>query len=87
MPTPIDRALNSKNTVLAFAGVVTAAAAWSIWGQDMFPKEADPTGDPDRWTMEELRRWLAARNLHPNSKDTKEQLVERVKANLRTPRA
>lgn len=28
----------------AFAGVVTAAAAWSIWGQDMFPKEADPTG-------------------------------------------
>lgn len=26
------------------------------------------------------------RNLHPNPKDTKEELLERVKANLRTPR-
>ncbi|KAL2068702.1 hypothetical protein VTL71DRAFT_15040 [Oculimacula yallundae] len=133
MPTPLDRALNSKNTFLAFGGIVTAVAAWSIWGQDMFPKEADPSGDPETWTYEEMRRWLAAvstlssfsrnftfnfksssgwlacsvpettydlylccavvlmscfnqRNLHPNSKDTKEQLLERVKANLRTPR-
>lgn len=31
-------------TVVAFTGIVTAVAAWSIWGQDMFPKEADPTG-------------------------------------------
>lgn len=60
----------------AFTGIVTAVAAWSIWGQDMFPKEADPTGgmllcaipgsladrlkDPESWTDEELRRWLAA---------------------------
>ncbi|KAH7336526.1 hypothetical protein BKA65DRAFT_506616 [Rhexocercosporidium sp. MPI-PUGE-AT-0058] len=86
MPTPLDRALNSKNTFLAFSGIVTAVAAWSIWGQDMFPKESDPTGDPETWTYEEMRRWLAARNLHPSSKDTKEQLLERVKANLRTPR-
>jgi len=51
-------------------------AAWSIWGQDLFPKEEDPTGgmlpyvvlltllkevaDPEKWTREELRRWLAA---------------------------
>lgn len=27
------------------------------------------------------------RNLHPNSKDTKEQLLERINANMRTPRA
>jgi hypothetical protein len=27
------------------------------------------------------------RNLHPNSKDTKEQLLERVQANMRTPRS
>ena len=27
-----------------FTGIVTAVAAFSIWGQDMFPKEADPTG-------------------------------------------
>ncbi|KAF7863910.1 hypothetical protein EAF04_006875 [Stromatinia cepivora] len=86
MPTPLDRALSSKNAVLAFTGIVTAAAAWSIWGTDMFPKEEDPTGDPATWSREELRRWLAARDLHPQSKDTKEQLLERVKANLRVPR-
>ncbi|TVY86519.1 hypothetical protein LAWI1_G005187 [Lachnellula willkommii] len=84
MPTPLDRALNSKNT---FLGVVTAAAVWSIWGTEMFPKESDPTGDPKTWTREELRRFLAARNLYPDSKDTDEQLLERVKANMRTPRA
>jgi hypothetical protein len=33
-----------QNTFLAFTGIVTAVAAWSIWGQDLFPKEADPTG-------------------------------------------
>jgi hypothetical protein len=67
-----------QNTFLAFTGIVTAVAAWSIWGQDLFPKEADPTGgtssliwkftksyshtnsDPETWTREELRRWLAA---------------------------
>ena len=58
--------------------------------------------DPETWTREELRRWLATvsqglssedstdsipqRNLHPNSKDTKEELLERVKANMRVPR-
>ncbi|KAA8574969.1 hypothetical protein MFRU_002g03880 [Monilinia fructicola] len=86
MPTPLDRALSSKNAVLAFAGIVTAAAAWSIWGTDLFPKEGDPTGDPATWSREELRRWLAARDLHPQNKDTREQLLERVKANLRVPR-
>ncbi|TGO27641.1 hypothetical protein BPAE_0039g00510 [Botrytis paeoniae] len=60
MPTTLDRALSSKNAVLAFTGIVTAAAAWSIWGTDMFPKEEDPTGDPATWSKEELRRWLAA---------------------------
>lgn len=24
--------------------MVTAVAAWSIWGSDMFPSEADPKG-------------------------------------------
>ncbi|KAB8304324.1 hypothetical protein EYC80_003734 [Monilinia laxa] len=86
MPTPLDRALSSKNAVLAFTGIVTAAAAWSIWGTDLFPREEDPTGDPATWSREELRRWLAARDLHPQNKDTREQLLERVKANLRVPR-
>lgn len=27
-----------------FAGLVAAAAAWSIWGSDMFPAEQDPSG-------------------------------------------
>ena len=44
----------------AFGGVIAAAAAWTIWGGDMFPKEADPKGDPETWTREEMRRWLAA---------------------------
>ncbi|KAH8598119.1 hypothetical protein B0O99DRAFT_507118, partial [Bisporella sp. PMI_857] len=73
---------------IAFGGIITAAAVWSIWGQgEIFPKEQDPTGEPEMWTREEMRRWLAARNLHPNSKDSREQLLERVKANMRVPRA
>ena len=27
-----------------FAGLVTAVAAWSIWGGDLFPAQADPVG-------------------------------------------
>jgi len=68
MPTPLDRALQSRvrhtwalsallhcapesltkppsqNTFLAFTGIVTAVAAWTIWGSDMFPAEKDPSG-------------------------------------------
>ncbi|KAL3428303.1 hypothetical protein PVAG01_01812 [Phlyctema vagabunda] len=51
MPTPLDRALHSKNSFLAFGGLVTAAAVWSIWGQDMFPKETDPTGGMRIWAI------------------------------------
>ncbi|KAK2072521.1 hypothetical protein P8C59_006869 [Phyllachora maydis] len=83
MPTPLERALNSKNAFLAFAGLVTGAALWSIWQGDIFPSEPDPTGDSEQWTREEMRRWLAARNLHPQEKDTREQLLERIKANMR----
>ncbi|EHA57083.1 hypothetical protein MGG_16223 [Pyricularia oryzae 70-15] len=87
MPTPLDNAMKSKNAILAFTGLVTGAAVWAIWGGDMFPKESDPKGDPDTWTHEEMRRWLAARNLHPKGTDTREQLLERIKANMRIPRA
>ncbi|KAI4864686.1 hypothetical protein F4820DRAFT_423076 [Hypoxylon rubiginosum] len=83
MPTLLDNAMKSKNAVLAFSGLVTAALAWSMWGGNMFPPDADPKGDPQEWTREELRRWLAARNLHPQDRDTREQLLERVKANMR----
>lgn len=44
----------------AFGGAVTAAAAWTIWGSDMFPAQPDPKGDPEGWTVEEMRRWLEA---------------------------
>lgn len=27
-----------------FAGMVTAAAVWSIWGSDLLPAAGDPTG-------------------------------------------
>jgi hypothetical protein len=43
---------------LGFAGLVTAAAAWSIWGGDMFPQGEDPKGDPQKWSEEDMRRWL-----------------------------
>lgn len=33
----------SAHIATGFAGMVTAVAAWSIWGGDMFPA-ADPTG-------------------------------------------
>ncbi|KAI0380751.1 hypothetical protein F5Y04DRAFT_256646, partial [Hypomontagnella monticulosa] len=82
MPTPLDNVMRSKNAVLAFSGLVTAALAWSMWGGSIFPTQPDPTGDPESWTREELRRWLAARNLHPQERDTREQLLERVKANM-----
>ncbi|WDK12508.1 hypothetical protein CGRA01v4_03788 [Colletotrichum graminicola] len=44
----------------AFGGLVTAAAVWAIYGGDMFPAAPDPTGNPENWTREEMRRWLAA---------------------------
>ncbi|RYP52486.1 hypothetical protein DL768_002313 [Monosporascus sp. mg162] len=61
MPTPIDNAMRSKNAVLAFSALVTGAVVWTLWGGEIFPSEPDPTGDPENWTREELRRWLAAR--------------------------
>ncbi|KAJ5681767.1 uncharacterized protein N7477_001707 [Penicillium maclennaniae] len=86
MPTPLDRALNSKNLFLGFAGMVTAVAAYSIWGSDVFPAETDPTGNPENWTAEDMRRWLRARGLMPHENATRDELLERVKANLRIPR-
>ncbi|GAQ07943.1 hypothetical protein ALT_5264 [Aspergillus lentulus] len=65
--------------------MVTAAAAWAIWGSDMFPSEPDPTGDPEYWTADEMRRWLRNRALLPTEQATRDELLERVKANLRVP--
>ncbi|KAJ5579951.1 uncharacterized protein N7459_005936 [Penicillium hispanicum] len=67
--------------------MVTAVAAWSIWGTDVFPAEADPTGNPENWTVEEMKRWLRARGLLPSENASREELLERVKANLRVPRS
>ncbi|KAH7132305.1 hypothetical protein B0J11DRAFT_577233 [Dendryphion nanum] len=57
MPTPLDRATSSRTPFFAFAAIVTGVAAWSIWGQDLFPS-SDPTGEPETWTHEECSRWL-----------------------------
>ncbi|KAH7191950.1 uncharacterized protein B0J16DRAFT_332024 [Fusarium flagelliforme] len=88
MPTQLDGLLKSKNVVLFFGGVVSMAAAYTIWGNDqgMFPPMADPTGDPKTWTKEECQRWLNKRNLHPDPKATREELIDRVIANMRIPR-
>ncbi|KAH9904737.1 hypothetical protein F4778DRAFT_779918 [Xylariomycetidae sp. FL2044] len=83
MPTALDNVMRSKNAVLVFSGLVTAAVVGALWGSDLFPAEADPQGNPEGWTREELRRWLAARDLHPEAKGTREELLERVKANMR----
>jgi hypothetical protein len=53
-----------QNMFLGFAGIITAVAAWSIWGQDMFPRQEDPKGDPENWTEDEMRRWLNAVSLN-----------------------
>ncbi|KAJ5860845.1 uncharacterized protein N7529_008155 [Penicillium soppii] len=66
--------------------MVTAVAAFSIWGSDVLPAQADPTGNPEDWTLDEIKRWLRARGLLPNESATREELLERVKANLRIPR-
>ncbi len=86
MPTPLDKMTQSRNVFLGFAGLVTAASLWNMWGGEMFPQEADPKGDPSKWTETELRRWLKARNLEDGSKMTREELVERVKSNLQPTR-
>ncbi|RDA93067.1 hypothetical protein CP533_0684 [Ophiocordyceps camponoti-saundersi (nom. inval.)] len=86
MPTGLDHALKSKNMVLAFGGIVAAAAAWTIWGGSLFPVEPDPKGDPQTWTREEMRRWLAARGLMPRDGDSRDELLDRVVANMRIPR-
>lgn len=68
---------------------------------EMFPKAEDPKGDPEHWTDEEMRRWLRAvgrfelqldreltaqqRSLQPTGKETRDELLTRIKANLRAP--
>ncbi|KAB8203224.1 hypothetical protein BDV34DRAFT_227644 [Aspergillus parasiticus] len=56
MPTALDRAMHSKNLFLGFAGMVTAAAAWVIWGSDIFPAESDPTGGKHQISLMKLQR-------------------------------
>nr|OQO24540.1 hypothetical protein B0A51_06789 [Rachicladosporium sp. CCFEE 5018] len=75
MPTPIDRALQSKNLFLDFGALVTAVAAWGIWGQDMFPT----SGNPEMWTENECRRWLGARGQTSTSEEDVEALRIRVR--------
>ncbi|KAH8731448.1 hypothetical protein GQ44DRAFT_698759 [Phaeosphaeriaceae sp. PMI808] len=85
MPTPLDRATNQRAPFFAFAALVTGVAAWSIWGQDLFPS-SDPTGDPEAWTHEQCVAWLKNRNLHPSPLATTAELLERIKANMRVAR-
>ncbi|EMC91480.1 hypothetical protein BAUCODRAFT_39664 [Baudoinia panamericana UAMH 10762] len=85
MPTPIDRAMQSRNLLLGFAAIVTLVAAWSIWGQNMFPQQVDPKGEPENWSKDEMKRWLNARGLMAGSAATREELLARVMAQMRAP--
>ncbi|KAL2056720.1 hypothetical protein ABVK25_003114 [Lepraria finkii] len=50
----------------------------------MFPA-ADPKGDPAMWAHSELKTWLEKRGLMADQKATREELLERVRANMRPP--
>ncbi|KAK6354314.1 hypothetical protein TWF730_008723 [Orbilia blumenaviensis] len=84
-PTVIDKMLTSKNAVLAFGGLVALATALVLGNGDqpIFPKPDDPTGDPATWSIDQLRRWLELRNLYPSPTATREELLERVRLNIR----
>ncbi|KAI1942806.1 hypothetical protein LOZ58_001692 [Ophidiomyces ophidiicola] len=83
MPTQLDRVMNSKNLLLAFAGLVAAAATWAIMGNELFPPERDPAGNPESWTLDEIKRWLRVRNLLPSDNLEYGDLLDRVKTNMR----
>ncbi|EPQ67045.1 BgtA-21123, partial [Blumeria graminis f. sp. tritici] len=72
------------NGILAFGSIITAAAAWTIIFQDLFPRGADPEGNPNDWSRDELRRWLKKRNLGFSNKDSNEKLLEKVNASFKT---
>ncbi|XWX00305.1 hypothetical protein V2A60_008325 [Cordyceps javanica] len=85
-PPSLESSQNLTNIPwVAFGGVVAAATAWMLAG-DLFPADPDPKGDPETWTRDEMRRWLEARNLFPQPRDTREELLARIRANLRLPR-
>ncbi|KAF2480659.1 hypothetical protein BDY17DRAFT_348198 [Neohortaea acidophila] len=84
MSTQLDRALNQRNLILAFAGVVTAVTAYSIWNGDLFPKLTEPTGDPEKWSDADMRRWLKNRNLMSGSAE-REELIAMVQATIHAP--
>lgn len=56
---------------LGFAALITGVAAYSIWGQDMFPREQDPRGEPETWTADQLRKWLESVSVHCYSETLK----------------
>ncbi|KAI5811495.1 hypothetical protein DFH27DRAFT_31452 [Peziza echinospora] len=86
-PTPLDRVLHSKNAFLAFTGLIVAVSAWTILKPDpIFAGPGDPTGRPEEWTLGEMRKWLNLRGLEPSGYATREELLERIKVNLRAPR-
>ncbi|KAL9101768.1 MAG: hypothetical protein Q9163_003015 [Psora crenata] len=75
--------MQSRNALLGFAGMVTAVAAWSIWGSDLFPAQKDPSGDPETWSDSELKRWLQARELLPASNAGRDELLKRPDLNMK----
>lgn len=59
MPTPVDRALQSRNLFFGFAGLVALASVWNMFSGETFPADGrDPDGDPEIWSEAELRQWL-----------------------------
>ncbi|KAF2864492.1 hypothetical protein K470DRAFT_254133 [Piedraia hortae CBS 480.64] len=57
-PTPLDRAVRSQNIFFGFALAVSAAAAWSIWGGEVFPSQKKDDRLLEEWTNTELKEFL-----------------------------
>ncbi|KAF4555344.1 Hypothetical protein D9617_2g053000 [Elsinoe fawcettii] len=76
----------SQNLFFGFAGLVTAVAAWTIWGPgDMFPKQ-DPAGEFEQWSDAQLKQYLIDRRLAVGKAPTREELVAMVKASKQAPK-
>lgn len=54
-----------------FAGIVTAVAAWTIWGGEMFPAAKDPTGGKAHLPLPHLLILQTANDEKPHADPSK----------------
>jgi hypothetical protein len=64
--------LTAAECVVGFAGLVTVASLWNIFGGDMFPAEKDPTGGkkPLRVPFSSLQDFIPQTDTWPTDPNT-----------------